>query len=126
MPSTSRHTQTSSTYEQERRWPRYEVDIPVRIVVREQERTTIRVGRATELSEGGMCLSAATELGVGAEIAVEFTPPYSAEAIRVGCDVRDRKGRRYGVEFVCKSKEEKHNLARLRQMLADFGSVKPS
>jgi hypothetical protein len=70
-------------YPQERRWPRYKIDVPVRAVIHKQDRTLIRDARGMEMSEGGMCLSAGVELGIGDEIEVEFTPPYSGEPIRV-------------------------------------------
>jgi len=42
--------------EQERRWPRYKIDVPVRAVIHKPDRTLIREGRGMEMSEGGMRL----------------------------------------------------------------------
>ncbi|MGA7381311.1 MAG: PilZ domain-containing protein [Terriglobales bacterium] len=113
-------------YPQERRWPRYKIDVPVRAVVHKPDKTLIRDGRGTEMSEGGMCLVAGVELGLGDEIEVEFTPPYSGEPIRVRSEVRNRDGYRYGVEFVADDKEERSDVARLRQMLKTFAEAKLS
>jgi PilZ domain-containing protein len=113
-------------YEEERRWPRYKIDVPVRAVIHKPDRTLIRDGRGMEMSEGGMCLFMGAELGLGEEIEVEFTPPYSGEPIRVRGEVRNRTGYRYGVEFVPKGKKEQIEVARLRQMLKAFAETKLS
>jgi hypothetical protein len=75
-----------------------------------------------EMGEGGMCLLTGVELGLGDEIEVEFTPPYSGEPIRVRSEVRNRTGYRYGVEFVPEGKKERSEVTRLRQVLKTFGA----
>src|ERR1019366_4308811 len=82
-------------YEQERRWPRHKIDVPVRAVLNKPYR--ILDGRGMEMSEGGICLLMDAELGLGDKIELEFTPPYSGKPIRVRSEV-----------------------ARLRQMLNPF------
>ena len=104
----------------ERRWPRSKVDVPVRTVIHKPDRTLIRNGRGMEMSEGGMCLLMEVELGLGEQIEVEFTPPYSGKPIRVRSEVRNRTGYRYGVEFIPAGKQERSEVARLRQMLNPF------
>ena len=106
--------------EQERRWPRYKIDVPVRAVIHQPGRTLIRDGRGTEMSEGGMRLLLGVELGLGDEIEVEFTPPYSGNPIRVRSEVRNRNGYRYGVELVPEGMEERSEVTRLRLMLTAF------
>ena len=106
--------------EQERRWPRYKIDVPVRAVIHKPDRTLIRDGRGTEMSEGGMRLLLGVELGLGEEIEVEFTPPYSGNPIRVRSEVRNRYGYCYGVKFIPEGKEERSEVTRLRQMLTTF------
>ena len=119
----------SPVYEQERRWPRHKIDFPVRAVIHKPDRTLIRDGRGMEMSEGGMCLMCqlmGVELGLGDEIEVEFTPPYSGGPIRVRSEVRNRNGYSYGVEFVPEGKKERSDVARLRQMLKTFEQAKLS
>jgi hypothetical protein len=111
---------------QERRWPRHKIDVPVRAVIRKPDKTMIRDGRGMEMSEGGMCLFISAELGLGEEIEVEFTPPYSGNPIRVRGRVRNCDGYRYGVEFVPESEKERSEVARLRQMLNPFEGAKLS
>jgi len=116
----------SPVYEEERRWLRHKIDVPLRAVIHKPDRTLIRDGRGMEMSEGGMCLLMGVELGLGEEIEVEFTPPYSGKPIRVRSEVRNRTGYRYGVEFVPEGKEERSEVAHLRQMLKTFEEAKLS
>ncbi len=111
---------------EKRRWPRHKIDVPVRAVIRTPDKTLIRDGRGMEMSEGGMCLFIGVELGLGEEIEVEFTPPYSGNPIRVRSQVRNRTGYRYGVEFLPEGKKERSEVARLRQMLKTFEDTKSS
>jgi hypothetical protein len=129
MAATIADDAVSPVYEQERRWPRYKIDVPVRAVIHKPDRTLIRDGRGTEMSQGGMCLMCqlmGVELGLGDEIEVEFTPPYSGKPIRVRSEVRNRNGYSYGVEFVPEGKEERIEVTRLRQMLKTFEQAKLS
>jgi hypothetical protein len=113
-------------FEQKRRWPRYKIDVPVRVVIHKPDRTLIRNGRGMEMSEGGMRLLMGVELGLGEKIAVEFTPPYSGKPIRVRSEVRNRNGYRYGVELVPEGEIERSEVTRLRQMLKTFEEAKLS
>jgi hypothetical protein len=109
-------TAARPTFTSKRRWVRYKLDVPVRAVIQKLDKTVIRDGRGTELSEGGMCLMAGVELGEGDEIHVEFTPPYSSP-IRVRGKVCNRKGYRYGVEFSAKNASEEADVAQLLEIL---------
>jgi PilZ domain len=129
MAATIADDAVSPVHEQERRWPRYKIDVPVRAVIHKPDKTLIRDGRGTEMSQGGMCLMCqlmGVELGLGDEIEVEFTPPYSGKPIRVRSEVRNRNGYSYGVEFVPEGKEERIEVTRLRQMLKTFEQAKLS
>src|ERR1039458_9333082 len=85
----------SPVYEQVRRWPRHKTDVPVRAVLNKPDR--ILDGRGMEMSEGGICLLMDVELGLGDEIELEFTPPYSGKPIRVRSEVCNRTD---GVKFI--------------------------
>jgi hypothetical protein len=116
-------------YEQERRWPRHKIDVPLRAVIHKADKTMIRDGRGMEVSEGGMCLMCqlmSVELRLGDELEVEFTPPYSGKPIRVRSEVRNRNGYSYGVQFVPQGKEERIEVTRLRQVLKTFEQAKLS
>ena len=116
----------SPAYLSKRRSIRYKLDVPLRVIVQKEETTLVRDGRGTELSECGMCVMAGVELGVGEEVEIEFTLPYSGEPIRVSGAVRNRNGYRYGCEFIPDGQGEQNDVARLRQVLQTFAEEKPS
>ena len=62
------------------------------------------------------------ELAVGAEVNIEFTPPYSGEPIRVRCGVRDRNGYIYGVEFLADEYDEHDRVDQIRVALKAMGT----
>jgi hypothetical protein len=116
----------SYPYQTKRRSVRYKLDVPLRVILHEQDKTLIREGRGTELGEFGMCVLVGMELKVGGEVEIEFTLPYSGEPIRVSGAVRNRNGYRYGCEFIPDGQGERKDVARLRQALQTFAAVQPS
>jgi hypothetical protein len=103
-----------------RRWWRYEVNVPIRVIVRDISKTTIVPGRAFSLSDGGMGMFVGAELNAGDRMAVEFTPPYSAPPIRVEGKVCNRSGYNYGVEFLAESRSQQKDVATLCQHLSSL------
>ncbi len=110
----------SSSYLSQRRAVRYKLDVPLRVVLRKDVTVLIREGRGTELSQLGMCVWAPVELKVAEELGIEFTIPFSGEPIRVSGVVRNRKGYRYGCEFIPDNEGERADVARLLQVLQTF------
>ena len=108
--------QLAPTGSMQRRWQRYKLDLPLRIIVH-REKTTIVNGRGSDISEGGLLIFAGVELKDGDEIFVEFTPPYSGEPIRVRSMLRNRSGYKYGVEFLWLNAEEHEQTAKFRSLL---------
>jgi PilZ domain len=108
-----------------RRWQRYPLDVPVRVIVNTPGKTKLYDGRGNELSEGGMAVTAGAELSPDREVAIEFTPPYTCVPIRVRGTVRNRTGYRCGVEFLTESPAESEQVNRLRQMLQSLSTVSP-
>jgi hypothetical protein len=109
-------------YATARRFPRYKVDVPVRVITQGLTKVTIVQGRGSELNVGGMAIFAGIELSIGAQVIVEFTPPYSGQPIRVRCFVRNRAGYRYGVEFITESDDDYENVNRIETILRSMGS----
>jgi hypothetical protein len=105
-----------------RRWPRYKLDVPVRVIVSRADKTVVIAGRGTELNIGGMAIFAGVELSVGDDIGIEFTPPYSGTPLRVRCVVRNREGYRYGVEFLTLSAEERDRVEQMCEIFRATGS----
>lgn len=111
-----------SQYASLRRWKRYKLDVPIRVIVHAPNKTSLFDGRGNELSEGGMALTAGVELRTGDEVEIEFTPPYSGSPIRVRGKVRNRTGYRYGIEFLTGCSQDAERTDRLRQMLSAMSS----
>jgi hypothetical protein len=100
-----------------RRWPRYHLDVPIRVIVHTARKTTVIVGRGNELNEGGIAVTAGVELRLGDETEIEFTPPYSNSPIRIRGVVRNRSGYRYGMEFVAADDREVQEVQKLKTVL---------
>jgi hypothetical protein len=116
----------SPSYQNKRRSIRYKLDVPLRVILHQQDKTLIREGRGTELGEFGMCVMVGMELKLGGEVEIEFTLPYSGEPIRVSGAVRNRKGYRYGCEFIPDGQGARKDVARLRQVLQTFAADQSS
>jgi hypothetical protein len=122
--STQTGTGVAHVYAFERRWQRYKLDLPLRVVVQQKDKTSIVTGRGTEISEGGLAVFAGTELRVGDRMFVEFTPPYSGKPLRVAATVRNRSGYNYGVEFNSETDEQRAEVSNF-QVLLRFASGHP-
>jgi hypothetical protein len=105
-----------------RRWPRFKLDVPVRVVTQAATKVAIANGRGSELNNGGLTVFAGTELAIGAQVLVEFTPPYSGNPIRVRCFVKNRVGYRYGVEFITESDRDYQSVHQIETVLRSMGS----
>jgi len=108
---------TISTQRRTRRWPRYQLDVPIRLIVHTARKTSVIVGRGNELNEGGLAVTAGVELRLGDEAEIEFTPPYSNSPIRIRGVVRNRSGYRYGMELVAADDREVEDVQRFKTML---------
>lgn len=106
-----------------RRFRRYKLDVPVRVVVHTDEKTRIIDGRGNELNEGGMALQAGVELEMGDVVDVEFTPAYTGEPLRARAAVRNRNGYRYGLEFLLETPEDCDRVTDIRVALQGVGKA---
>lgn len=106
-----------------RRWPRYHLDLPVRVIATKAGKTTITQGRGNELNEGGLALFVGLELSPNEQVAVEFTPPYSGVPMRARCVVRNRSGYTYGMEFVMDTNEDIGNASQIRSVLRGMAAA---
>jgi hypothetical protein len=116
MPRTAKAGDQSGV----RRWPRFEADVPIRVIVTNASRVLILDGRANALNEGGIAIFAGVELNPGDRVAVEFTPPY-AGPIRAEARICDRSGYVYGLEFLTDTAARQKQAARFRNHLATLG-----
>jgi hypothetical protein len=122
MPETTMR-EGSKKHSHVRRWRRYSVNVPIRVIIQRAMKSTIVQGRGSALSEGGMAIFAGAELKPGEHIAVEFTPPYSAPPIRVEARVCNRRGYDYGLEFLDREPEQREEVTTFRNHLASLVGV---
>jgi PilZ domain len=113
-PAESRPTREKAIF---RRWQRYRLNLPIRLIVTRDEGTRIADGRANDISEGGMLIFAGIELRAEDKVMVEFTPPYSSNPLRAPGIVRHRRGYNYGVEFRSETASDREETAKFRNLL---------
>ncbi len=117
---------TEPQFLQTRRFRRYKLDVPVRVVKQAEDKVRYIDGRGNELNEGGLAVNAGVELDVDEVVGVEFTPPYSGEPIRARARVRNRDGYRYGLEFLTETPDDCERVMDIRVALQAFGKVIPN
>jgi hypothetical protein len=117
---------TEPQFLQTRRFRRYKLDVPVRVIKQAEDKVRYIDGRGNELNEGGLAVNAGVELDVDEIVNVEFTPPYSGEPIRARARVRNRDGYRYGLEFLTESPDDCERVMEIRTALQAFGKVIPN
>jgi hypothetical protein len=110
-----------STYSNIRRWPRFKLDVPLRVIAPKEGKVVIVQGRGNELNQGGMAVFAGIELKLDDRIAVEFTPPYSGQPIRVRGCIRNRKGYQYGIEFLLETDDDYAHVSQIIGVLGAMG-----
>jgi len=106
-----------SRHAAERRWPRYEVNVPVQLATQGLTTGIILQGRGSELNCGGMAVSGRIELAVGEQVAVEFTPPHSGQPVSVRCFVRNHHRYTYGLEFIAENDVDYESVAQIEAAL---------
>jgi hypothetical protein len=99
-----------------RRWQRFRLNMPVRLIVTRDNSTRITEGRANDISDGGLLVFAGLELNTGDT--VQFTPPFSGEAVRARGIVRHRRGYNYGVQFHGETETEDDQIRKFRSLLS--------
>ncbi len=109
--------ETARGGKENRRNPRYSVDVRLRLIVSQGGKKVVIHGRGNDISESGMALFIAHDLEVGTRAEVDFTLPYSRQPLRVGVSVRNRIGYRYGVEFMTLNVPQREEILRLCKAL---------
>jgi hypothetical protein len=100
-----------------RRWQRYRLNVPIRLIHAHEGTSKIMSGRGNDVSEGGVLVFAGLELKTGDEVSIEFTPPFSAGPVRARGVVRHRRGYNYGIEFLLETEADKEQTERFRGLL---------
>jgi hypothetical protein len=100
-----------------RRWQRYRLNVPIRLIFTNEGTSKIMAGRGNDVSEGGVLVFAGLELKTGDEVSIEFTPPFSAGPVRAKGIVRHRRGYNYGIEFLQETATDREQSERFRGLL---------
>jgi hypothetical protein len=100
-----------------RRWQRYRLNLPIRIIFTHDGTTKIMAGRGNDMSEGGVLVFAGMELKTGDEVTIEFTPPFASGPVRARGLVRHRRGYNYGIEFLLGTDADKEQTEKFRGLL---------
>ncbi len=108
-------------YRSMRRWPRLKLQVPVTVIVRKYGKTVFVVGRGTDINDGGIAVFAGTELQIGEEVEISFTPPYRGDPLVARTVVRNRRGYVYGMEFLTGSAEDQARVTKIHNVLRAFG-----
>jgi hypothetical protein len=116
--------QFDSAPQRNRRWPRFAVNIAVQVRVTTQVPTRVLAceGQGTDLSCGGLAIEIGIDLPLGAQIGVEFTPPYSDQPTTFRGFVRNRDGNRYSVEFITENDDDYRKAGELHEGLAGMNA----
>jgi PilZ domain len=83
-----------------RRWPRYKIDVRLKVSIGEGKDSSAAFGRGNNLSHSGMGAYIPCAIPVGANVLLELKFPYSTTEVKVRAVVRSCEGFRYGLEFV--------------------------
>lgn len=91
---------TNAVKEDERRWERQSVVIPVNVTLFLDGQRDVLRAEASDISRGGMRLFLARELPLGTSLGLEFLIPYNTTEFLVRGVIRNRAGYSYGIEFL--------------------------
>jgi hypothetical protein len=105
-----------------RRWPRQQVDLPVRIIALNDVRTTPIPARGSAISRAGMALRALVALNPGDLMLLQF--PTSAPS-QVKAVVRNRTGESLGLEFLTQLPPESEAMARAGFLPSSVVGISP-
>ena len=96
----------------DRKWNRVKVDVRVKLWLDPAGEGSAVVVRSYEMGQGGMSVYAPEQIDVGSAVVVSFTLPPPDKPLRFSAVVRNKRGFRYGLEFVDVKDPERAELAR--------------
>ena len=102
-----------------RKWQRFAVDmsVEVRLTTQGPTRAVACIGLGTDISVGGLAVTADIDLPLGTQVGVEFTLPNSDRSLIFKCFVRNRQGNCYGVEFITENDADYGQMGELQAIL---------
>ncbi len=117
MVSSNTSAESGTASRDQRRSPRYHVDVRLRLILQKDGKAQIAHGRGNDISDTGMAVFVPQELLLEERVEVEFTLPYSRQPLRVRAVIRNRNGFRYGVEFLTLSTLQREEILKLCKTL---------
>jgi hypothetical protein len=102
----------------ERRWPRYRVELRLKVFLPRSEGRGFTFAQGSDVSEGGMAAYIPAEIEVGEIVGIEAALPYSKQEIALRAQVRNKNGFRYGLEYVLISEDHREQLRKSLKALA--------
>jgi hypothetical protein len=102
----------------ERRWPRYKVELRLKVFLARQDGRNFTFGQGSDVSEGGMAAYIPAEIEVGEIVGIEVKLPYSKQEIAMRAQVRNKNGFRYGLEYMLISDDHREALKKSLSALA--------
>ena len=109
--------QEDQTEKGKRRWERFKVEIRVKVTSSRNGNEVVTSGMAHDVSEGGMALFLAGDLGIGEAVTIDFAMPYSQRRVMRGV-IRNRDRYEYGIQFVNPTLEDREDIIRNCRALA--------
>jgi hypothetical protein len=110
MSATGQKPATTPAERRHRRHPRYRGDFRVAVSHLLRHDYQKIAGHCVDLSEAGIGILLAAELGAGEVAGLTFSPLESAPAWEVRAVVRYRRGCQYGFEFLSLTDEQRGSL----------------
>ena len=107
----------ANSYDKERRWERFRLDIKIRARFQRAGANQIVMGNGSDVSEGGMSAYLPAEMRDSEVITLELSLPNASRALFLRAAVRYRDGYRYGLEFQDVADSERDILRRSLQAM---------
>ncbi len=101
-----------------RRYPRYPIDVPIKVMHLTERGSQVHLGRGTNMGRGGIEALLATELRLFERVQIDVTLPYNSQQITLEAEVRNRSGYKYGLQFLPMGASEEAQITRVCEVLA--------
>ncbi|MGA6984160.1 MAG: PilZ domain-containing protein [Candidatus Sulfotelmatobacter sp.] len=109
----------SPTKKQLRRYPRFSIDLRIKVRAFRNAEFITCWGRSTELGEDGIGATLTGDLEAGEIVSLEIPLPLSTYPLKIRAVIRYRHGQRYGFEFLIINDPQRQALKRVCEMLSD-------
>jgi PilZ domain len=110
MPPQAGKALKGASERRQRRYPRFRIEFPVNLTLLSSDGHQSLDGHCKDLSEAGIGILIASELGRGEVVALNFALPVSTEEWNIRAVLRHRRGYHYGFEFLSLPEERLETL----------------